>query len=311
MSKGPLRFKIFEGELSDAPGRWETWTEYLTNLGADCWEIEIIDNDHTVGEVQELFREQYSTVELIDWLRDRDGADQNNAPIAKRTPRVGERLKTLERYAKSASLSQLITIINRVRGDSWPPKPKAPRVLKITRVVEFSRPPNGRGPKDKFLVVETENGPGIMSIPVIGQRSSLYWLGTDKYHQISWKCILRKELTQQIEAILQPKPQEISITFLTIVFLVKSLASKFPGGLLAFDKHHEDARRTVYLRGLAFMSSNELDGFRDELGTLGIEAGVDYAIGEMMLGECVPCLGVRFVGRGEFPKNWVAIHDTP
>ncbi len=45
MSDGSLRFKIYEGNLSDAPGRWETWTEYLRQLGEDCWELETIDTD--------------------------------------------------------------------------------------------------------------------------------------------------------------------------------------------------------------------------------------------------------------------------
>ena len=310
MSEEPRRFQIFKGELSDAPGRWEEWTEYLTDLGADCWELEVIDNDHASGEEIPPIREQYSTVDLVEWLRDRDGADQDNDRISNH-PRtmVGERLKALERYAKSAGLGHLVTIINRVRRNNWPPKPRAPRVLKVSRVTEFSRPPSGRGPKDKFLVVETENGPGIMSIPLPGERSSMYWLGTNRYHRISWKCTLRKELVQQIESLISPKLKGIDISFLIVVFLVKSLVSKFPGGLEGFDKKYEGARMTDDLRGLAFMGSSELDGFIVELGVQGIEAGVDFAVGEMFHGEWVPCRGVRFVGRGDFPKNWVAIHD--
>ncbi len=281
-----------------------------------CWNSALVLPNHedptdpVVGGEPNIIREQYSTVDLIDWLRDRDGADQDNASAANKSPsRVGERLKALERYAKTAGHSQLVTIINRVRRNNWPPKPKAPRVLRIVGVKEFARPPYGRGPKDKFLVVETKIGPGIMSIPGEERRSAFYWIGADRYHQLSWKCLLRKELVQQIEALLHPKSKEIGISFLTMVFLVKALSLKFPGGLSGFDKKYQGARMTDDLRGLAVMSGDELDQFMEQLKSMGITAGVDYAVGELMLGEVVPCQGVRFVGSGDFPKSWVAVID--
>ncbi len=205
MSQNPARFLIFEGELSDAPGRYETWTEHLTLLGNDSWEVEVTDTDFSVTGKPETFRAQYSSVDLIEWLRDRDGDN----PIAGNPPsRVGNRLRALERYARSAGLSRLLTIIDRVRRGNWPPKPKAPRVLRVSGVTEFGRLPYGRGPKDKFLVVDTENGTGIMAIPIVGQLSAMYWLGTSRYPQCSWKCRLRKELVKQIQSLLQAEKIE-------------------------------------------------------------------------------------------------------
>jgi hypothetical protein len=55
MVKRSRRFVIFQGELTDAPGRMENWTEWLTHFGADDWQLSIEGTDITgTGKAESL-----------------------------------------------------------------------------------------------------------------------------------------------------------------------------------------------------------------------------------------------------------------
>jgi hypothetical protein len=298
------RFVIFECDmLSDAPGRCESWTEYLTFLGDDSWELTIEGTDFTGLQEAEPESQQNTTDELLSLLHDRDNDYEPSREI-------GPRLRALRAYAKREGLTPVVKKIERIRRGTWPPRP---RVIRITGVTSFGDFPFNRGPRRIFLQIETTSGPCLMAVPQPGAKFVECWHGPIPFFSYTWCCRLRKELVAQAAAVLQDistAPDSVPIMFLTAVVLVHAIASKYPEGLAGFEHQHPEARRSTHLRAVAFMSGGELDAFLVKMHSTGLTLGRHIGVGEMTHGEWVACPGIRFERHtSDFPPAWVAIYD--
>lgn len=304
MKEQASRFVIYECDmLSGMPGRCESWTEYVTPLGDDSWELTIEGTDFTGLREDEPMSQQNTTDELLSLLHDRDN---DYVPSRK----IGPRIKTLREYAKRAGLTSVVKKIERIRRGTWPPRP---RVIRVTGVTSFDSLPIDQGPRRIFLKIETTSGPCLMEVPPPGAKFAKCWHEGIPFFTYTWRCRLRKDLAAQAAAALRDintGPDSIPIMFLTAVVLVHAIASKYPDGMAGFECQHPEARRSRHLRGVVFMSSGELDAFLVKMHSTGLTLGRDIGIGEMTHGEWVACPGVRFERHStDFPPAWVAIYD--
>ncbi len=192
MTTQQARFTIFEGELSDIPGRCESWTEHLMPLGDDSWELMVEGTDFTGLEETEPISQRFTTDDLLSWLHERD---HDYMPSRK----LGPRLRALRAYAKHAGLTPVIKNIERVRRGTWPPKPRVIRIVGVTSIGSF---PFNREPRHIFLEAETTRGSAIMAVPSADAKFVRCWLGWHPYGTPSWRCRLRKELAVQGDAVL-------------------------------------------------------------------------------------------------------------
>lgn len=307
MTNGPNKFVIFSGELTDAPGRMESWTEWLTHFGGDDWEVSLEGTDFTgTGETEQL-SQQFTTHDLLAWLQE---SDSENRPYR----RVGSRLRALRTYAEKAELVELLKLIERVRRGTWPPKPPRPKVTAITGITLVAAAPHPRAEHiEPYMTVETTRGAGIMAMP--GPRSAFIqcWLGANPFWKESWKCRFTKLLASQVHARLAERlgrEPEIAVRFFTIVIHAASIASKYRGGNYEFRRTYPSSLQNSFLRAISVMSSGELEEVLERLRRSGLTPGQDLAVGEMMHGEWIACPGIRFEPRIEspFPK-WFAIYD--
>jgi hypothetical protein len=237
MKEQASRFVIYECDmLSDMPGRCESWTEYVTPLGDDSWELTIEGTDFTGLREEEPMSQQNTTDELLSLLHDRDN---DYVPSRK----IGPRLKSLRTYAKRAGLTSVVKKIERIRRGTWPPRP---RVIRITGVTYCGSFPFNQEPQRIFLKIETTSGPCLMAVPHPGAKFVECWHGEVPVFTYIWRCRLRKELAAQAAAALRDistAPESVPIMFLTAVVLVHAIASKYPEGIAGFECQHPEARR--------------------------------------------------------------------
>lgn len=59
---------LYEGELSDAPGRCESFYEYVRYLGAEQWELACLGSSFSGMKPADIVSEKMSTEELVDWV---------------------------------------------------------------------------------------------------------------------------------------------------------------------------------------------------------------------------------------------------
>ena len=143
------KYLLWEGELTDAPGRCESWTEHLVYLGEDRWRLEIAGTDFCGTRKEDLNKEEFSTQKLIQWVSERDSEEKE---IEKTRGAV------LFDIATRVGCTGYFEIINneRVRGYSLG---KTPKILKVI----------GKGVSSLWIRktmdvvdVETDQGPGIL-----------------------------------------------------------------------------------------------------------------------------------------------------
>jgi len=300
-------FVIFEGELTDAPGRMESWTEWLTHLGADDWQLTIVGTDFSGAQEAEPESELFTTEKLLMWLQERDSEDEPNR-------RVGIRLRALRAYAEEARLVGLLKLIEGIRRGRWPPKPPRPKVTAVSGIALLATAPNPRAEHvQPYLQIETTRGSGIMAMPSPDSGFVQCWLGENPFWAESWKCRLTKSLASQIRARIAERlgrEPVIEIRFLTIVIIAASVASAYPGGTHQFSQDYPWSFQNPFLYAITTMSSEELDEILERMRQSGLIPGQDVAVGEMMHGEWIACSGIRFACRGELPfPKWFATYD--
>ena len=82
--------RLFSGELSDAPGRCESWTEELCYLGKNKWLLRSSGTDFSGTKEGEIFQEENDTNGMLERLIELDGYDLESkftfAPFILRFP---------------------------------------------------------------------------------------------------------------------------------------------------------------------------------------------------------------------------------
>lgn len=168
---------LFAGYLSDAPGRSESWTEYVTYLGSDRWRLVIEGTTFDGGNSAERQVERMGTQPLIRWCLERDALDAESAGLRSRrygeavtededddTAQLGERTTRLIEIAKEEGAAFCVACLEGWVADTWPPRKHvaAPRILSIKGVVKRGV---WLGVYRPAYSVETTHGPGYMEAP--------------------------------------------------------------------------------------------------------------------------------------------------
>lgn len=172
---------IFHGELSDAPGRNESWDEYVIYLGNNRWKLIVEGTDFAGFASEPPMIELMSTKTIINWVLERDAETDEDADESsedeeesiedeaessededlKSMSALGPRGEVLREIALSVGATYCVTCLDRWLSGSWPPK-KRLRLLEVKSLTE-------RGVwlriYHKVFDVDTNLGPAFMYPP--------------------------------------------------------------------------------------------------------------------------------------------------
>ena len=110
--------RLFSGELSDAPGRCESWTEELCYLGKNKWLLRSSGTDFSGTKEGEIFQEENDTNGMLERLIELDGYDLESkfsfAPFfdIEQTQLIGDRTIRLRELAEKYKLKDCVDRIN-------------------------------------------------------------------------------------------------------------------------------------------------------------------------------------------------------
>lgn len=139
-----IRHFLYHGELSDMPGRNETFDEYLTYLGRSRWKLESEGTDFSGFQSAETMSEQFGTADLIKWMIERDDEDASPISLAEIEEedsegdrQLGPRMSRLYDIAKAESAKFCVQSIEKWQKGLWPSKKKLPsvKIIEIKGVV--------------------------------------------------------------------------------------------------------------------------------------------------------------------------------
>ena len=102
---------LFHGELSDAPGRNESWDEYVIYQGKNSWTLLIEATDFSGLSNAPPSIEVMATQELVEWVIDRDDEDKDQAASdeVEKSPRPRfERLAEIAKDVGADECSELL-----------------------------------------------------------------------------------------------------------------------------------------------------------------------------------------------------------
>ena len=171
---------LFHGELSDAPGRNESWDEYVRYRGNNRWELIIEGTDFSGGGATEPIKETKSTKAIVAWALDRDAEIEEDWAEAIDNPnddddddedededededvqrQLGPRGERLREIAESVNATYCVSCLDGWISGSWPPE-RAIRILNITGVTRRSV----WRARYRVYEVDTNLGPGFLYPP--------------------------------------------------------------------------------------------------------------------------------------------------
>ena len=108
---------LFSGELSDAPGRCESWTEELCYLGKNKWLLRCSGTDFSGTKEGETHLEEMDTNDLLDWIIEGDQMDLESSRSApyfdiEQTQVIGDRTIRFRELAEKYKLKDCVDRIN-------------------------------------------------------------------------------------------------------------------------------------------------------------------------------------------------------
>lgn len=172
---------LFHGELSDAPGRNESWDEYLRYRGNNRWELIIEGTDFSGTIAAKPVKEVMSTKALVTWVSERDAEIEEGSTDAvddlessqddDPQRQFGPRAERLREIAVSVGATHCVSCLDGWLAGSWPPeKHRAIRILDIKGVTR-------RGGWIRIYhsvyEVETNLGPGFLYPPGADRAAKL------------------------------------------------------------------------------------------------------------------------------------------
>ena len=148
--KGRAAHVICVGELTDAPGRCEQWTETVIYNGRNRWTLVIAGSDFFGLSQEPQLVERMSTRQIIDWATSRDdedsqseratrceaasgAGDQDDADDGE--SQSGARTMALLDAARAEGADYCIRCLEGYRSGTWP-KPRKLRITAIGNVIE-------------------------------------------------------------------------------------------------------------------------------------------------------------------------------
>lgn len=172
---------LYEGDLSDAPGRSESWTESVCYLGRGAWRLSIDGTDFGGTDSADSMIERLSTRGMVNWALVRDAEDREYVEpkaIPLRSSRdldedegrllneLGPRAERLLEIAEQVGADYCARCLRRAAKGSWPPVPTIRQVTGVTlRSVWRSRQP--------VYTVTTSAGPAYLHPPHADGTASL------------------------------------------------------------------------------------------------------------------------------------------
>lgn len=201
------RHFLYHGELTDAPGRCESWNDYLTYLGRGRWELLAEGTDFSGICDIEPVKQLMSTRALIDWVMDRDAELEETSTPKNEDDGDGEEespQRSLGLYgwrlyeiAQLEEASYCVTCLERWMAGTWPPQ-RAVRVLDIKGVTR-------RGVwiriYHRVFDVDTNLGPAFLYPPAPDRRAQLVLKSESSMSQGRVVRVTRK-LMAKIEALM-------------------------------------------------------------------------------------------------------------
>lgn len=161
---------LFHGELSDAPGRDESWDEYVQYLGNNRWKL-IVESTDLAGVVTvPPVIESMSTKSIVSWVLERDAEieeeaeESNEDNDASSSKELGPRGERLSEIAASEGALYCVTCLDGWLSGSWPPKKKQATV-RILEVKSLTRRGIWIRIYHTVYDVETNLGPAFMYPP--------------------------------------------------------------------------------------------------------------------------------------------------
>jgi hypothetical protein len=189
---------IYSGELSDMPGRAESWTEEVVAHADGTWALVVRATDFLGHNESEPTEEHFADAGLlIEYLRERDFEDVPSR-------RAGPRLSELDDFARSIGRTDVVEAIEAIRH---PPRPRPPKVLAVLGTVIIGPFPSGRG-RSAYLRVSTDRGPAIMSIRDGEKGIASCWFAETPYLLPPIRARLTKPVLAAAIATLASLPPE-------------------------------------------------------------------------------------------------------
>lgn len=112
---------LFHGDLSDAPGRNESWDEHVEYHGNNQWILIIHGTDFSGTESGKPVSELMMTDELVAWVVNRDGEDESEPEgsvgatddeTKDDAPRLGPRASRLREIAVEIGVQRCVTLLD-------------------------------------------------------------------------------------------------------------------------------------------------------------------------------------------------------
>lgn len=199
------RHELFNGHLSDAPGRCETWTEWVTYLGRSRWRLSIEGSDFGGQYASDADVMHLSTKKLIEWALERDSedvdadcgdsieADDDDANLG---PASGIRSRALLVIAKAVGATHCE---RRLRCLASPAgrEPKPPSIQAVTGV---ARHIPWRGAGTLVYTVQTNLGQGYLC-PLGPDGTAHLVLGAVNSHSSGWAVTLTRRVQAALTAL--------------------------------------------------------------------------------------------------------------
>lgn len=134
------RYHFFRGELTDAPGRNESWDHYLRYRGNGRWELITQSTDFSGMEDLPNSKEVMSTRQLVQWATERDeessqrnGDDPEAVDVDESQKSLGSHAKRLKEIALDVGATHCVKCLDGWVMGTWPTVP-ALSILKIVGV---------------------------------------------------------------------------------------------------------------------------------------------------------------------------------
>jgi hypothetical protein len=195
------RHTLFNGELSDAPGRNESWTEYLRYRGNNRWELTIEGTDFGGTSTAEPMKEVMGTKAMVHWVLDRDSENENGSPDddGDSSKAFGPYAETLREIAVIEGASFCVACLDGLLTGSWPPVKKQP-VVHLLDIKGVTRRGVWIRIYHSVFVVDTNLGPAYLYPPGHDRRAKLV-LKNESSMSPGRMVKVPKALMPQIEAL--------------------------------------------------------------------------------------------------------------
>lgn len=120
---------LYSGELTDAPGRCESFTEEVRYDGNNRWTLRFLGSDYSGTDTAEEICESHGTKSLIEWVIDNDKifeeySSQTNSNNGEEESEcaLGERGLSLKAIAQKEKADYCLKMIDRYERGVWWPK---------------------------------------------------------------------------------------------------------------------------------------------------------------------------------------------